>query len=42
MRANKLRDRFGQMEESAVNGWLWRSRTAFSAETMAHQGWDSV
>lgn len=40
MRANKLRDIWAS-GGVAVNGWL-AIPDSFSAETMAHQGWDSV
>ena len=40
MRSNRLREIWGR-GEAAVNGWL-AIPSAFSAETMAHQGWDSL
>jgi 4-hydroxy-2-oxoheptanedioate aldolase len=40
MRENKLR-RLWQSGAPAVNGWL-AIANSFSAETMAHQGWDSL
>jgi 4-hydroxy-2-oxoheptanedioate aldolase len=40
MRANNLR-RLWQCGAAAVNGWL-AIANSFSAETMAHQGWDSL
>ena len=40
MRANKLKEIWGS-GGAAVNGWL-AVPTGFSAETMAHQGWDSL
>src|SRR3954451_18144605 len=40
MRENKLRE-IWQAGGSAVNGWL-AIPNGFSAETMAHQGWDSL
>jgi 4-hydroxy-2-oxoheptanedioate aldolase len=40
MRENKLR-RIWQSGAAAVNGWL-AIANSFSAETMAHQGWDSL
>jgi 4-hydroxy-2-oxoheptanedioate aldolase len=40
MRENKLR-RLWQSGAAAVNGWL-AIANGFSAETMAHQGWDSL
>jgi 4-hydroxy-2-oxoheptanedioate aldolase len=40
MRENKLR-RIWQSGGAAVNGWL-AIANSFSAETMAHQGWDSL
>jgi 4-hydroxy-2-oxoheptanedioate aldolase len=40
MRPNKLRE-IWQAGGSAVNGWL-AIPNGFSAETMAHQGWDSL
>ena len=40
MRENKLR-RLWQSGAAAVNGWL-AIANSFSAETMAHQGWDSL
>jgi 4-hydroxy-2-oxoheptanedioate aldolase len=40
MRANRLRD-IWQAGGAAVNGWL-AIANSFSAETMAHQGWDSL
>lgn len=40
MRPNKLRQMW-QADEAVVNGWL-AIPNAFSAETMAHQGWDSL
>ncbi len=40
MRENKLR-RLWQSGGAAVNGWL-AIANSFSAETMAHQGWDSL
>ena len=39
MRENKLRSLWSA-GKSAVNGWL-AIPNSFSAETMAHQGWDS-
>ncbi len=39
MRKNKLKEMF-QKGEPIVNGWL-QIPSAFSAEVMAHQGWDS-
>jgi 4-hydroxy-2-oxoheptanedioate aldolase len=40
MRPNKLREKW-QANEAVVNGWL-AIPSNFSAETMAHQGWDSL
>jgi 4-hydroxy-2-oxoheptanedioate aldolase len=40
MRANKLRQ-IWQAGGAAVNGWL-AIANSFSAETMAHQGWDTL
>ena len=40
MRANKLRE-IWQSGGAAVNGWL-AIPSSFSAETMAHQGWDTL
>ena len=40
MRSNRLREIWAR-GEAAVNGWL-AIPNAFSAETMAHQGWDSL
>ncbi len=40
MRENRLRT-IWQAEGAVVNGWL-AIPSAFSAETMAHQGWDSL
>ena len=40
MRANRLRTLW-QAGGAAVNGWL-AIPSSFSAETMAHQGWDSL
>jgi len=40
MRPNKLRD-IWKAGEAAVNGWL-AIPNSFSAETMAHQGWDTL
>jgi 4-hydroxy-2-oxoheptanedioate aldolase len=40
MRSNRLREIWGR-GEAVVNGWL-AIPSAFSAETMAHQGWDSL
>jgi len=40
MRENRLRHLWGE-DRAAVNGWL-AIPSAFSAETMAHQGWDSL
>ena len=40
MRANRLRTLW-QNDQAAVNGWL-AIPNSFSAETMAHQGWDSL
>lgn len=40
MRENRLRQLW-QRDEAAVNGWLAIS-SAFAAETMAHQGWDTL
>jgi 4-hydroxy-2-oxoheptanedioate aldolase len=40
MRSNKLREIWAR-GESVVNGWL-TVPSGFSAETMAHQGWDSL
>ena len=39
MRKNKLKTMF-KAEKPIVNGWL-QIPSAFSAEVMAHQGWDS-
>ncbi|RQP24661.1 HpcH/HpaI aldolase family protein [Piscinibacter terrae] len=40
MRPNKLREMW-KADQAVVNGWL-AIPSAFSAETMAHQGWDSL
>jgi len=40
MRSNPLRDLWAA-DRAAVNGWL-AIPNSFSAETMAHQGWDSL
>jgi 4-hydroxy-2-oxoheptanedioate aldolase len=40
MRANRLREMW-KAGDAAVNGWL-AIANSFSAETMAHQGWDSL
>ena len=40
MRQNKLREIWAR-GEAAINGWL-AIPNVFSAETMAHQGWDSL
>jgi 4-hydroxy-2-oxoheptanedioate aldolase len=40
MRPNRLRTLW-QADQSAINGWL-AVPSAFSAEVMAHQGWDSL
>jgi 4-hydroxy-2-oxoheptanedioate aldolase len=40
MRENRLR-RLWQEDKAAVNGWL-AVPNSFSAETMAHQGWDTL
>ena len=40
MRANTLRS-IWQAGGAAVNGWL-AIPNSFSAETMAHQGWDTL
>lgn len=40
MRENRLKSRW-QRGEAAVNGWL-QIPSAWSAELMAHQGWDSL
>jgi 4-hydroxy-2-oxoheptanedioate aldolase len=40
MRENRIRSLWSQ-GEAAVNGWL-AIPSAFSAETMAHAGWDSL
>ena len=40
MRPNKLRE-IWQSGGAVVNGWL-AIGNSFSAETMAHQGWDSL
>ena len=40
MRANRLRTMW-KADQAAVNGWL-AIPTGFSAETMAHQGWDTL
>ena len=40
MRANRLRELWAQ-DKAAVNGWL-AIPNSFSAEVMAHQGWDSL
>lgn len=40
MRENTIRCRW-QADEAVVNGWL-SIPSAFSAELMAHQGWDSI
>lgn len=40
MRENRLRTLWAQ-DKAAVNGWL-AVPSAFSAEVMAHQGWDSL
>jgi 4-hydroxy-2-oxoheptanedioate aldolase len=40
MRENRIRTLWGQ-DKAVINGWLAIPST-FSAETMAHQGWDSL
>jgi 4-hydroxy-2-oxoheptanedioate aldolase len=40
MRENRVRQRW-QLGETVLNGWL-AIPSSFSAETMAHQGWDSL
>ena len=40
MRINKLKEMF-KKSEPIINGWL-QIPSAFSAEVMAHQGWDHV
>ncbi len=40
MRENRLRTLWGE-DKAAVNGWL-AIPSSFSAETMAHQGWDTL
>ena len=40
MRENRLRTLW-KADRAAVNGWL-AIPSAFSAETMAHQGWDTL
>lgn len=40
MRRNRLREMW-QADKTAVNGWL-AIPNGFSAETMAHQGWDTL
>ena len=40
MRANEIRKKWSK-GETVVNGWL-AIPSSFSAETMAHQGWDSI
>ena len=40
MRKNKLKEFFKQ-NKSVINGWL-QIPSSFSAEVMAHQGWDSL
>ncbi len=40
MRENRVRQRW-QVGETVLNGWL-AIPNSFSAETMAHQGWDSL
>ena len=40
MRKNKLKEIFKQ-NKSVINGWL-QIPSSFSAEVMAHQGWDSL
>ena len=40
MRENKLRTLWAE-DQAAVNGWL-AIANSFSAETMAHQGWDTL
>ena len=40
MRKNKLKELF-KKGEAAINGWL-EIRSSFSAESMSHQGWDSL
>lgn len=40
MRTNRLRDLWKE-DKTIVNGWL-AIANSFSAETMAHQGWDSL
>lgn len=40
MRSNRLREMW-QADKTAVNGWL-AIPNGFSAETMAHQGWDTL
>ena len=40
MRKNKLKELF-KKGEAAINGWL-EIPSSFSAESMSHQGWDSL
>ncbi|MCB1998870.1 MAG: 2,4-dihydroxyhept-2-ene-1,7-dioic acid aldolase, partial [Rhodoferax sp.] len=40
MRENRLRTLWAQ-DQAAVNGWL-AVPNGFSAEVMAHQGWDTL
>ncbi len=40
MRENRLRTMW-KNDQAAVNGWL-AIGNSFSAETMAHQGWDTL
>ena len=40
MRENRLR-KLWQEDRAAVNGWL-AIPSAFAAETMSHQGWDTL
>ena len=40
MRENRLRTLW-KADQAAVNGWL-AVANSFSAETMAHQGWDTL
>ena len=40
MRENRLRTLW-QADRAAINGWL-AIPNSFSAEVMAHQGWDTV
>ncbi|HVR67059.1 MAG TPA: 2,4-dihydroxyhept-2-ene-1,7-dioic acid aldolase, partial [Verrucomicrobiae bacterium] len=40
MRENRIRNLWRE-DKAVVNGWLAIPST-FSAETMAHQGWDSL